>query len=130
MAFTSPIILWKEQKQDMRLYGRRCRKCGALEYPMRRVCLKCGAKDDLEDVKMSRKGKVYTFTIERAFPSADPPLIMVVADLEAGGRVYLQLTDCGPKDVKIGMPVELTFRRIHQSKGINNYYWKCRPAKE
>jgi len=26
------------------------------------------------------------------------------------------------------MPLELTFRRIHEGGGFNNYFWKARPA--
>ncbi|MCZ7530118.1 MAG: hypothetical protein M5U31_07090 [Acidimicrobiia bacterium] len=48
-------------------------------------------------------------------------------DLEGGGRIFLDVTDCQPDDVHPGLDVELTFRRIHGGGGYNNYYWKCRP---
>ena len=53
---------------------------------------------------------------------------MVAADLEGGGRFYGQLTDCDPDRVDFGMPVELTFRRIHEGDEMVNYFWKFRPA--
>ena len=49
-------------------------------------------------------------------------------DLGGGGRVYLQLTDCDADRVAIGMPLELTFRRLHDGGGFHNYFWKARPA--
>jgi uncharacterized OB-fold protein len=52
---------------------------------------------------------------------------MAVADMEGGGRFYGQVTDCDPARVKIGTPVELTFRRFHQGGGFYNYFWKLRP---
>ena len=58
----------------------------------------------------------------------DPPTVMVAADLEGGGRFYAQLTDADPDAVAIGMPVELTFRRLHEGEGYVNYFWKFRPA--
>ena len=32
--------------------------------------------------------------------------------------------------MKIGQPVEFVFRRIHESGGRPNYYWKGIPAPE
>ena len=51
-----------------------------------------------------------------------------VVDLEGGGRLYLQLTDCEPERVEIDMPLELTFRKVHEGGGFKNYFWKARPA--
>ncbi len=31
-------------------------------------------------------------------------------------------------EVKVGTPVELTFRRLHEAGGNRNYFWKARPA--
>jgi len=31
--------------------------------------------------------------------------------------------------IKIGMPVEMTFRRIYEGGGMYNYFWKCRPIR-
>jgi hypothetical protein len=28
------------------------------------------------------------------------------------------------------MPMEMTFRRIHDALGVHNYFWKCRPARD
>jgi uncharacterized OB-fold protein len=56
------------------------------------------------------------------------PIPRVVIDLDGGGRVFLEMTDCDPQQVKVGMPVELTFRRLHEGSDFHNYYWKCRPT--
>jgi len=29
--------------------------------------------------------------------------------------------------VKVGVPVQLTFRRLHEAGGNRNYFWKARP---
>jgi uncharacterized OB-fold protein len=52
-----------------------------------------------------------------------------VVDLEGGGRTFLQMTDCDPKEVSIGMTVELTLRCLHEGAGFHNYYWKCQPVR-
>ena len=35
-----------------------------------------------------------------------------------------------PEQVKLGLPVELELRRIHQVGGRPNYYWKGTPVPE
>jgi hydroxymethylglutaryl-CoA synthase len=50
----------------------------------------------------------------------------VVVDVENGGRLFLSMTDGGAQDIRIGLPLELVFRRLHQASGFFNYYWKCR----
>jgi 3-hydroxy-3-methylglutaryl CoA synthase len=126
-AFSSVPTLVREEKQDLRLYGQRCRRCGAVSYPRRHVCWQC-ASPELEDHRIARRGRVFTFTKDHLVPNPDPPTIMVSADLEGGGRFYGQLTDCDPAAVTFEMPVELCFRRIHEGEGFYNYFWKFRPA--
>jgi 3-hydroxy-3-methylglutaryl CoA synthase len=127
VPYSSWALLWKEKKQNLQLYGTRCKRCGTFAYPRRRICQKCNAKDEYEDAKLPRRGKIYTFAKDHLFPNPDPPTVMAVVDMDGGGRFYGQLTDCDPGQVKIGMPVEFTFRRFHQGDGFYNYFWKLRP---
>jgi 3-hydroxy-3-methylglutaryl CoA synthase len=126
-AFTSVPTMVREEKQNLRLYGQKCGDCGAVSYPRRHLCWQCSSKN-LADYRISRRGKVFTFTKDHLVPNPDPPTIMVSADLEGGGRFYGQLTDCDPATVTFELPVELCFRRIHEGEGIVNYFWKFRPA--
>ena len=127
--FSSPIIYWREQKQYLRFHGVRCRSCGRLQYPMVRICRGCGAKDKFDEVRVSHRGKVFSFEAEHYFPSPDPPTVMAEVDLEDGARVLLQMTDFEPGSVQVGMPVELTLRSYHEGSRFINYYWKCRPVR-
>ena len=34
-----------------------------------------------------------------------------------------------PREVQLDMPVELTFRKMHDAGGTPNYYWKCTPVR-
>jgi hydroxymethylglutaryl-CoA synthase len=126
-AVTS-IIEWKELKQDVRLYGSRCEACGLVQYPQARVCLGCRAQDRMADHKLAKRGTVFTFTIDHLAQVPEHPLPMAVIDLEGGGRVYLQVTDAADGEVRVGAPVGLTFRRLHEGGGNRNYFWKARPA--
>ena len=38
------------------------------------------------------------------------------------------MTDCIPSTVKLGMPVRLTFRKIYDGMGMQNYFWKLQPV--
>jgi len=119
---------WKELKQDIRLYGSRCEACGLVQYPMAHVCLRCKARERMVDHKLGRHGAVFTYTIDNLAPVAEHPMPMLVIDLDGGGRVYLQGTDSAEGEITVGTRVALTFRRLHESGGNRNYYWKARPA--
>jgi 3-hydroxy-3-methylglutaryl CoA synthase len=121
------MIEWKELRQDMRLYGSRCEACGLVQYPQARVCLGCRARDRMAEHRLERRGTVFTFTIDNLAPVPEHPMPMAVIDLDGGGRVYLQVADAAEGEVKVGVRVELTFRRLHEAGGNRNYFWKARP---
>jgi uncharacterized OB-fold protein len=39
------------------------------------------------------------------------------------------MTDRDPSALKVGMRVEMTFRKLYTDRGIHNYYWKVRPIR-
>ena len=125
---STPVALWRDRKELLPLYGGKCPKCGTVQFPKHRVCIECSHAGGLEDVKLARRGTLFTFTNDYLFESPDPPVTHGVVDLDGGGRLYVQLTDCEPERVQIDMPLELTFRRIHEGGGFHNYFWKARPA--
>ncbi|MBX6378133.1 MAG: OB-fold domain-containing protein, partial [Clostridia bacterium] len=126
--YASLMLEWREQAANLRLHAPRCNRCAAVQFPPRRVCWQCGARDDFHEVRLSRRGTVVTFTADQLVPNPDPPTIMVSADLQGGGRFYGQLVDCTLDQVHIGMEVELVFRRLHRGGGWYNYFWKFRPV--
>jgi 3-hydroxy-3-methylglutaryl CoA synthase/uncharacterized OB-fold protein len=126
----SATIHFREREEDVALRGQRCKRCGGLQFPIQRVCERCFAKDDFEPVRLAdRIGRVVTYTFDFFFPTPDPPTIVTITDID-GARVHLQLVDVKPEDVRIGLPVEPVFRRIHQVGGRPNYYWKGVPRHE
>ncbi|OGU28126.1 MAG: hypothetical protein A2X66_05210 [Ignavibacteria bacterium GWA2_54_16] len=127
---TTAHRLWREHTQILRFHGHKCRQCGAIQYPMQHVCNYCFAKGDFEEIRLSdRKGPVFSFSMEERAPVPDLPMVMVVVDFEGGGRFFTRLTDRDPKTIDIGMPVELTFRYMHEAAGIKNYFWEARPVR-
>lgn len=127
-AFSALPILWREERQNLKLCGTRCKKCGAINFLHRRVCHTCGARDETEEFRMSRRGRIYTYTNEYLYFNPDPPNTLAVVDLEGGGRFFGQVTDINSKDMHIGLEVELCFRKLHEGQGLPNYFWKARPS--
>jgi 3-hydroxy-3-methylglutaryl CoA synthase len=120
---------FRERDAEVTLLGQQCAKCGQTQYPRQRVCFKCHTRDQFQQVRLSDKiGTVKSFTMDNFAGSPNPPLVAGIVDVE-GARLYIQMTDVSPKEVKLGMPVELTFRKIHEAGGSPNYYWKSTPVR-
>ena len=119
--------LWRDRKQILSLYGSRCKGCGTISFPIQRVCEECLKKDDFEEIRLSdKRGRVFTFNVDHLAPSVESPVVVTIVDLEGGGRLRCEMTDFDLEHLKIGMEVELTFRKMHDSMGIHHYFWKSR----
>jgi hydroxymethylglutaryl-CoA synthase len=124
---------WRERKTITALYGSKCKKCGTPQIVQigqtPRVCVNCQTKDEFEPYKFSDKnGILFTYAIDQLMPTLNPPGVNGVVDFEGGGRFICELTDCDVNKVKVGMPVEMTYRKMFTSRGINNYFWKAKPV--
>ncbi len=126
----SATVHFRDRDEDISFHGHKCRRCSTMQFPFQRVCFKCFTKDDFEEVRLSdRYGKVMSHTFDFFAGSPDPPLIVTVVEVDGGARVYMQMTDASPKEVKLELPVEFTFRKIHEYGGTPNYFWKCTPVR-
>lgn len=124
---SSPVVLWRETRQDLQFYGEKCAKCETVQFPRQRVCVSCGARDDFTDQKLARRGTVHTFTNDYLHPSLDPPTIEAIINIAGGGRVLVQMADADPEQIRVGLEVEFVLRKLHEGGGIKNYFWKARP---
>ena len=126
----SATVHFRDRDEDISFRGHKCRRCGTMQFPFQRVCFNCYSKDDFDQVRLSDKhGKLLSFTFDYFAGSPDPPLLVTVTEVDGGARVYLQMTDASPKEVKLELPVEFTFRKIHEYGGTPNYFWKCTPVR-
>lgn len=131
-AAASPSVsaLWRESDKNVRLYGARCRVCGYVQYPAQRVCVECRAVDSGEPVRLSDKGgELFTYSMDYIAGAVDTPLVVAVVDFEGGGRVLCMMTDRELDEIRVGMPVEMSFRKLRVVNGIHNYYWKAIPRR-
>jgi 3-hydroxy-3-methylglutaryl CoA synthase/uncharacterized OB-fold protein len=129
-TFPSNSGYWREQKGILRFHGSRCQVCGTGLFPINRICVSCGAKDQFEEVGLSdRRAKVFTYSIDNlAGRSDDPVVVQTVAEDQEGFRYYLLMTDFERDEVQVGQEVEFTFRKIYEGGNYINYFWKCRPV--
>jgi len=124
----SAPFAWRNRRYKLSMTGGRCGKCGAVQFPLPRVCYQCHAADDFEPVPASgQTGRIVTFTVDRLAYSPSPPLASAIVAFSGGGRLQCELTDVrGP--IRVGDEVVPTFRRGATIGGIRNYLWKARPV--
>ena len=129
--------IWRERKIILGMWGIKCRKCGTLQYdygamnttPIR-ICGVCQAQDDFDDVCFADKqGTVFSYTMDNLAPSNDPPATVVLVDFDGGGRSFFDLADRDANEVKVGMRVEMSFRKVRFENGLSNYFWKAKPVR-
>jgi len=124
------VTLWRHRKEYLSLYGSRCTECDTQQFPAQKVCVKCHANDQREMVRLSdKKLSIFTYTQDNLAICTDPPAVVGVVEFDGGGRAAFDMTDRDPGEVKVGMNVEFTFRKLFFNRGIHNYYWKIRPLR-
>jgi uncharacterized protein len=68
---------------------------------------------DIEWVKASGKAKVWTFAIHNMGPTPayrnEPPYVVALVETQEGVKMMTNIVGCNPKDVHIGMDVEVVF---------------------
>ena len=102
---------WKgAQAHQLRI--QRCRDCGQHVFYPRSVCPFC-LSEHLEWVRVSGRGKVYSYTVVRrsmhpAFQE-DVPYVLAIVELEEGPRLTTNIVACPPDEVRVDMPVEVAF---------------------
>ena len=122
---------WRLKKQRYRLQGLKCLDCGTLSFPPRLVCRNCKSRNSIA-YEFKGRGKLYSYTTIFQAPDRFEqivPYLVGLVDLEEGVRITAQLTDVQPKDVHIGMPLEMVVRQISEDgpKGPILYGYKFRP---
>jgi len=128
---------WRERKLGLPLYGVKCLNCGTVQLYMSgssmraHICLECRTKDNFEPYRFADKtGKTVSFSHDYLGGGINPPMTRAVIDFEGGGRGLFDMVDRDPEECKVGLPVEMTFRRIPLGPGSTSYFWKCKPVRE
>lgn len=103
-----PVELEVREDGTGNLLGSRCRSCGAHFFPVRQACSGC-LSQDLETVRFSTEGTLYTFSVVRqSTPDFEVPYILGYVDLPEGVRIMGQIGGCEPDDLALGMTMTLS----------------------
>ena len=92
------------------LMVQRCRACDGYVFIPQPVCTHC-LSDDLEWVRSSGRGVVYSYTIVHRpqQPAFTTPYVCAIVEVEEGWHMLTNLVDVEPGDVRVGLPVEVVF---------------------
>jgi len=108
-----------ESLNTKKLMGSKCKKCGAIDVPPRKICIKCDSSDT-EWIEMSGKGNIAAFSCisvgtqimnDRGY-SFKKPYCFSVIKLDEGPMISGQLLgvdESQPDTIKIDTPVKVTF---------------------
>jgi len=120
----------RHERWKLAFVGSRCEKCQTGHLPPQRVCVKCGAVDQMRAERFAdTSSRIATYTLDHLAYSLQPPVVAAFVDYEGGGRFSCELTDVDPAQVAIGDHLEMTFRRLFTAQGVHNYFWKARPGR-
>jgi len=92
----------------------RCQSCKTWVHYPKPSCWNCSS-GDLKPEEVSGRGTVYSYTVtHQDVPGYTAPFAVVIVELEeqAGLRMVSNVVDVPPDDVRIGMPVEVTFQPV------------------
>lgn len=97
------------------LIGGRCVACKAVHFPLQQNCQACAGRE-VEALALSRRGKLWTWTIQNFVPPV-PPYTGPVENFQPFGVGYIELPDgvvvegrltvADAAKLKIGMDVQL-----------------------
>jgi uncharacterized OB-fold protein len=138
---TAPAIDgWFTAGDEPALLGTRCQACGTVFFPREEAfCRNPGcAGDAFEEVPLSRRGRVWSYTDARYqpplpyVPRTEPyePFALAAVELEAEGLVVLgQVADgYGVGDLAVGAEVELVVEPLYtDDDGVERTTWRWKP---
>ena len=111
---------WEACKRH-ELVIQQCSRCKTFRHPPRPTCYKCHCSE-YGWQRVSGSGTVYTYTVthQPVHPAlADKvPWTVVIVELKEGIRMVSHLVDCPPDQVRIGMPVEVTFEDVTEDVSL------------
>jgi uncharacterized OB-fold protein len=117
-----------EGDDGMVLRANRCKTCGQIFFPGAALCYAC-LGTDLEDLMLSRSGKLHSYTISH-MPSAHfaAPYAVGYVDMPEGVRLFTPLKIVEDKPFKIGMDVEVFGDSLWKEDATYVYGYKFMPV--
>jgi uncharacterized OB-fold protein len=115
MEYKLTFYKWRDGLKAGKLLGLKCKDCGAVTCPPRKVCAECGSENQ-DIIELSGKGEIKSFTVCYAVPAGfQGPYIVAMADLVEGGRVMADVLDVDPTKAGmelIGKKIQVGYKEI------------------
>jgi len=110
------------------LLANKCKSCGQVFFPKAVFCLTC-LSEEMEEIQLSRKGKLFTYTIVR-MPSMhfEPPYAIGYVTMPEGIRVFAPLIMSDDKLFKIGMDMEVVIEKLWQENENEIIGYRFKPV--
>ena len=135
-----PVVegLFAWPTNEPHLIGSKCLCCGTYFFPKTFTCVKpdCKDKSSIEEVLLSRKGKLWSYCVQ-FYPPPPPfkvpepfsPYAIGAIDLPEGLRILGMLTGIDPEKWRVGVEVEMVVEKMYlDEQGNEIVTWKFRPA--
>ncbi len=110
-AFDHDNAPFWEAVRNHRLVLQRCGECKIYRHPPVPMCPHCGSFD-IEWVPSDGRGRVYSWIVVRR-PThpffAEVPYNVVLVQMEEGVRLFSNLLDVAPEEIRENMPVQVGF---------------------
>jgi len=108
------IAFWEATKEE-RLLMKHCLDCHVYSYYPRPFCPKCWS-ERVEWFQASGEGTLYTWSViynNDMPPFRDRvPYVAAIVDLAEGPRMMTNVVDCPFEELRVGMPLKVTFQPI------------------
>jgi uncharacterized OB-fold protein len=130
------LYTWPSDRPQ--LIAGKCKGCGEIIFPRQDACPGCTGRNS-EEVLLSPRGILWTWTIQR-FPPPAPPYIgnadrdsfepfgVGYVELPEGIRVEARLTESDPEKLRIGMEMELVIEKfVEDEDGSDRMTFAFRP---
>ena len=125
---TAQSVHYRRRDAISSFTGGRCETCGTPQYPRAQVCVSCQARGSQTPYRFAdRSATVKSFTEDWQAYTRSPPLVYGNVQFEGGGNVYMEFTDVGPGELRVGDAVATSFRikDIDRRRGFHRYFWKA-----
>ncbi len=127
------------ESEPPHLLGSRCRSCGDTFFPKASRCRNPNCMGEaLEQVSLSRKGKLWSYTVHHYQPPPpyvppDPFVPYAIAVVELPGEKLMVLgqvaSGCDYRTLRVGMDMELVVEPLYEDReGNEHMVWKWRPC--
>lgn len=120
--------LLSETPEGWVLMAQKCRDCGKIAFPRKRVCPECFG-EDLADQPLSRTGTLHTYArTYLGVPRIGLPYAIGFVDLPEKIRLYGLILAGGEDELKVGQTMDIVMSKLWRDEnGDDVFSYKFKP---